>query len=244
MIDLLDEEPARVSTLTQFFAYNSQNMDGRHLLYNDFPKHFVWKQNRKVWVRRANLSKSIGRIHFVSASNQELYYLRILLYHVRGPTSFIDIKTIDGRTFTTFKETALQYGLCRSDDEYVRTIEEAGLFSSPSRLRFYFSCILVNCSILSARDLWESVNSLLIEDFIHQSSSDPENDALVAIERHLIVLGCSLSYFDLPSVNEVVITENESPVEQMNIENIVLSDDQVAAYNTIMESFTPQGKTY
>nr|GEW05746.1 helitron helicase-like domain-containing protein [Tanacetum cinerariifolium] len=40
--------PVRTSTtLTEWFAYNEANQDGRHLTYQDFPSEFVWYDDRK-----------------------------------------------------------------------------------------------------------------------------------------------------------------------------------------------------
>jgi hypothetical protein len=52
----LDDNPTEVleraangstSTLIAFFCYNTLYSDGRHLLYHEFPQHYVW--NLKAW---------------------------------------------------------------------------------------------------------------------------------------------------------------------------------------------------
>ena len=37
------------STLMGFFDYNRDHEDGRHLLYHQFPTHYVFLQKEKVW---------------------------------------------------------------------------------------------------------------------------------------------------------------------------------------------------
>nr|GEZ25342.1 helitron helicase-like domain-containing protein [Tanacetum cinerariifolium] len=41
------------TTLTEWYVYNNENTDGRHLTYLDFPSEFVWYPNSKSWHQRA-----------------------------------------------------------------------------------------------------------------------------------------------------------------------------------------------
>nr|GFA02595.1 DNA helicase [Tanacetum cinerariifolium] len=40
------------TTLTEWYVYNNQNTDGRHLTYLDFPSEFAWSAKTKSWHRR------------------------------------------------------------------------------------------------------------------------------------------------------------------------------------------------
>jgi hypothetical protein len=40
------------STLMGFFDYNRDHENGRHLLYHQFPTHYVFLQREKVWQPR------------------------------------------------------------------------------------------------------------------------------------------------------------------------------------------------
>jgi hypothetical protein len=40
------------TTLTAYFAYNAQNVDGWNVVYADFPINHVWKIREKVWSTR------------------------------------------------------------------------------------------------------------------------------------------------------------------------------------------------
>ena len=79
----------------------------RELLYADFPRRFTWKLNRKTW-RERKIGLAIGRMHSVRPNDHERFYLRLLLNHVHGATSFEDMRTVtrNGRTVTygTFVE--------------------------------------------------------------------------------------------------------------------------------------------
>jgi hypothetical protein len=37
------------TTLTAYFAYNAQNVNGRNVVYADFPTNHVWKIREKMW---------------------------------------------------------------------------------------------------------------------------------------------------------------------------------------------------
>lgn len=114
-----DGPPA--TTLTAWFAVNARNHvlpDGtpaRALLYADFPRYFTWKADTKTWSKREN-GFAIGRMHSVHPGDRNRFYLRLLLNHVRGATSFEDIRTItrdDGQKIIcdTFRDAALALGL-------------------------------------------------------------------------------------------------------------------------------------
>ena len=93
-----------------------------------FPR-YRWDVNKKMWILRTrnlcknrasgNLSDSIGRIPIINlnAHQSELYFLRMLLHHKPGPTSFEDLRTIDGVLQSTFQAACLKLGLLEDDNE-------------------------------------------------------------------------------------------------------------------------------
>ena len=72
----------------------------------------------------------------------EQFYLRMLLNHVRGPTSFNDLKTHNGTEYPTFKEAALAKGLLHNDAEYEACMQEATLSAMPNQIRRLFVTLL------------------------------------------------------------------------------------------------------
>ena len=90
------------TTLTAWFEINLHTEETRNIKYIDFPKHYCWNANKKVWTKRKNSRISIGRICFVSPKDPERYYLRILLHHVVVAKSFDDLKTVNGIVCSTY----------------------------------------------------------------------------------------------------------------------------------------------
>ena len=52
----------------------------------------------------------MGRVHFVHPSAGDRFFLRLLLYHVKGPGSEAELFVVDGDTHLTFKAAALARG--------------------------------------------------------------------------------------------------------------------------------------
>src|SRR5271169_1879717 len=84
-------------TLNAFFNLcHTQRELTRDLLYADCPSKFTCDLKSKVWNLQKNNHEVIGRVTFCPPSAGERYYLRMLLYAVKGPISFEDMKTYNG----------------------------------------------------------------------------------------------------------------------------------------------------
>ncbi|GMF49094.1 unnamed protein product [Phytophthora fragariaefolia] len=78
--------------LTSFFELcaspEPENKIAKTMLYQEIPKEFSWDAKAKLWVRRKKYQAAIGRLIHVSPMDRESFYLRLLLCHRKGPTSF------------------------------------------------------------------------------------------------------------------------------------------------------------
>ncbi|KAL6570058.1 hypothetical protein OROMI_014572 [Orobanche minor] len=99
---------ASKTQLTEFFRMNAESatVSAMNLLYKDFPRFFVWDASQKNWHRRLK-GTCIGRLVHASPTDGERYYLRLLLTHVRAPTSFDYLKTYNSVLYSTFRAAAL-----------------------------------------------------------------------------------------------------------------------------------------
>ncbi|KAG2791389.1 hypothetical protein PC129_g24199 [Phytophthora cactorum] len=92
------DDPAVVVTrgkhtiLTRFFELCAseapENQVAKSTLYQDIPKLFRWDTKAKRWVRRKLYQAALGRMIHVSPRDMQRFYMRMLLCHRKGPTSF------------------------------------------------------------------------------------------------------------------------------------------------------------
>jgi len=101
--NIIRREDIHKTTLNAFFNLcHAQPELTQDLLYPDCPSKFTWDLKSKVWNFRKNNHETIGRITFCPPSVGERYYLRMLLYAVKGPISFEDLKSYNGNVLPTF----------------------------------------------------------------------------------------------------------------------------------------------
>ena len=61
-------------------------------------------------------------MYTVSVKEEERFYLRILLLHVPGATSFEFLRTVDNIVYNTLKEAAFKRHLLNPDEEWDSTL--------------------------------------------------------------------------------------------------------------------------
>ena len=134
----------------------------------------------------------IGRIPVINlnAHQSELFHLRMLLHHVPGPKSFVDVHTIDGTVHSTYQAACKALGLLEDETEIDRIMEEAGSIRFGSSLREVFALILIIIRPSDPVRFLEEHKKLLFEYLMHQQKVTELNDAIVneGIMRIQIVL--------------------------------------------------------
>jgi len=135
-----------------------------NLLYKQFPQYFVWSSSHKVWTRRQKRC-AVGRIVTCHPTEGERYYLRLLLMHIRAPTSYKDLLTVDGERCTTFRESVEKRGLLHCDNSFADCMSEAASYQMPHSLRRLFATLLVYCAPVNPRKLWEQFEDSMVEDY-------------------------------------------------------------------------------
>ena len=112
---------------------NQLYKDACRFLYKESPEYYVWNEDKKYWSQRKQRN-AIGRLVAASPVEGERYYLRLLLNHVKGATSYQSLQTINGIKFDTFRKATEQYGLLESDNNMNQCLEETSLFHMPFTL--------------------------------------------------------------------------------------------------------------
>ncbi|XP_023771820.1 uncharacterized protein LOC111920477 [Lactuca sativa] len=202
MTSIVEKEKDKRPMLTAFFKMNKENLCARKYLYNDFPKHFTWITQSRLWNPRKQ-APAVGRLVYANPAEGERYYLRVLLCHIRGPTCFEDLYTVNDVRHPTFRKAALERGLIETDDSLSECLAEASLFQFPSSLRRLFATILVFCDPGDVRKLWNSHYNALSEDYRRQYDNVErvQNMVLTYINIFLQSMSNKLENFDLPAIN-------------------------------------------
>ena len=98
--------------LTAWFNLNQQDENARQYLYSDIPYHYVFDDSRRKWnVRRRSNKPIIARLFNARPSEGERFFLRVLLLHVPGATSFEFLRTFNEITYDTFREACIARGV-------------------------------------------------------------------------------------------------------------------------------------
>lgn len=169
LCDILKNPTVKMTMFTEWLNTNKKDPFAKTLKYIDFPMFYTWQRTKKIWTRRQLKGYgSIGRINYVPPALGEIYYLRVLLNHVIGPTSYEDIRTVDDQVFETFKDACFARGLLDDDKEYINAIKEASTWASGNFLRTFFVMLLLSDSISRPFVLWTTTNDLLMEDILYQ----------------------------------------------------------------------------
>jgi hypothetical protein len=150
--EILNNLAASMTTLIEFFKLNRLDSFARTLLYKEVPEYYRWISGKKVWQRRKQRGQ-IGWIVYAHPGEGERYFLRVLLNHVRGPTSFEDLKTVAGIICASFRESCEKKGLIETDNTIDDCLCESSTFQMSYALRRLFATILVHCGVTSVREL-------------------------------------------------------------------------------------------
>ncbi|KAG2212479.1 hypothetical protein INT45_001526 [Circinella minor] len=128
---------AHETTLMAWFEYNRQHPNDTALqntLYINFPEDYIFVDRTRSWkIRERGHGGTIGRTYAVSPCDVEKYYLRLLLYHVPGGKSFIDMCTIDRGTenaeiLPTFQAAARRHSLITGQQEWSDCLNQANTY--------------------------------------------------------------------------------------------------------------------
>ncbi|XP_074300820.1 uncharacterized protein LOC141632144 [Silene latifolia] len=156
----------------------------KELLYCQFPTKFVWKKKERQWSLRKK-GFTIGRLVHVPPNCGELYFMRIMLNHIKGPKCFEDIRTVDEDVCPTFREACYKLGLIGDDREYIDVIKQAADWGSGFYLRNLFSTLLQPGSLCMPTTVWEETWQLLSDDILYRQRKLLKNPALQLTDEEL-----------------------------------------------------------
>ena len=176
---------AERTMLTEFFRLNRTDERANDLLYTDILKHYTWNDSSRCFKERerrenrdmnsTGKSDTIGRMASIplNAYTSEKFYLRMLLHNVPGPTSFDDLRTVEGVTYETFKEACVKRGLVEDDKEIEKALDEAYSIKFGDQFRHFFATLMMYGSPTSPEELYKAYEVRLCEDLTHEEGLSP-----------------------------------------------------------------------
>ena len=165
----------------------------------------------------------------------ECYYLRVLLNHMAGATSFECLRTMDGKILPTFCEATERRGLIEEDNTLNESLAEATGWMMPYALRRLFATILVFCEPSDVFGLWEKHKEAMSEDYRHNSQSTfmVEQMVLMDIQKLLQSMQKDIKMYPLPDIDDTYDASHDIPREIFEEASIEANEDDVALSDTL-----------
>ena len=196
-------------------------LTAKDLSYHEMPEHYTYEQlkGKHIWTLRKQDMEypTIGRMYQITPTgkNAELYHLRCLLTVRKGVGSFEELRTYNGITYSTFKETAREMNLLKEDKEWKQCLEDyCHTMTNIDMLREKFVIIIFYNNLENPRQLWEDFKEHLSDDYRYQR-----------IEREGILtecLDCTQDDFDCALHNISDILHGQSFDKTLNDFNLPL----------------------
>ena len=245
--EALQAAQLKCTKLEAWFQLNQRSTTARNIKYTEIPYHYVFAKNE--WKpRQRGENKIIARMYTVGVKDAERFYLRLLLLHVPGATSFEYLRTVDGTICTTFKEAASRRNLFETDEEWDRCLHETAIYKMPSHMRDTFAYICCYCMPHNSRALWEKYSSDMSLDYKRNHSAEAaENLALHCINDILLQHGLSCSSIGLPiptgTVYEIDIYNQVEEQRQAGNKIASLNLKQKEAFDKIIHAVENENAT-
>jgi len=191
----------RDSKLTAWFKLNERDVNARQYLYTEIPQHYTWNTSQRQWERRkASGGKPvISRLYTVNPKNTELFYLRMLLLHVRGAKSYEELRIYDGSVYKSYYDACVARGITTDDRQWEIALAEAQQTKLPRQIRELFGFIVALNNPAEPLRLWELFQDAMCEDLYRLYSVDvAQNVAMIEIEDILVTHNVSCETVGLP----------------------------------------------
>ncbi|MCH79297.1 helicase-like protein [Trifolium medium] len=158
-------------------------------------------QKKRLYNRKTNMG---------SASTGELYYLRMMLTVVQGPTCHEDIRTVKGTQYDSYRDAYFASGFLGDNKEYIEAIKEAHKWGSGVFLKKLFVTLLLATTMDRPRHVWNKTNHWLADGILYNQRrlandkalelTEEEIDNLTLLEIEKSLQANSKSFKDFPTM--------------------------------------------
>ncbi|XP_076063443.1 uncharacterized protein LOC143038306 [Oratosquilla oratoria] len=177
--ETINNKVSKDTQLTFFFKFCSRNEFAASLFYHEVPNFFFYEKNKGKWTERKTRTSPLGRIRAVTSKTVELFYMRLLLTHKRGPTFFTDLRTGQGVTHPTFREAVKAMDLLNDEETWKQTIMEIiNHTNNRKQLRSTYASMLVFSDLEDQSNIWEETKYLFASDFLYFRGLTEYNDEI------------------------------------------------------------------
>ncbi|KAG5240508.1 DNA helicase [Salix suchowensis] len=243
LLNVMKRPGLQRTMLTEWFECNKNDSAARDMYYMDFPNKFVWDSRQKQWSKRTR-SFSLGRLTYIHPAAGELYFLRLLLSHVKGAQSFDDLRKVAGVLYPTFQLACKSLGLLGDDKEWADALSEAILTATSPQIRQLFVSLVLFCEVTDPNELFHQFWRSMYDDIIHRfrstlnmpnllmSDDELRNYVLYELELLFNASSTSLEKYKLPMPNARLLAEirNKLLREELNYDIVDLKSQHSTAF--------------
>ena len=151
----------------------------------------------------AKAHQTLGKVYCVHPSAEERFFLRMLLYEMKSPCSFEELRIVRCSVCATYREACNRRGMFDSDECWRETLEETSVQHSSSKLRMLLATMLNWSNPLDPMALWEEFNHQLSENNLFHyrrrlgnmhldANNEIFNQALIDLEEKILSVGGKL----------------------------------------------------
>ncbi|CAI2163950.1 879_t:CDS:2 [Funneliformis geosporum] len=132
-------------------------------------------QKLHKWNHRKNATGVIGRLYMIQPIEGKRYYLRILLIHVTGATSFDNLKTVNKQICRTFKKACTYLGLLQNNNKWNKCLYEANLIENSGNANYMVSKAILTPKNINVEIISDIIMKRILGEDILYSSADLVN---------------------------------------------------------------------
>ncbi|CAJ0964349.1 unnamed protein product [Ranitomeya imitator] len=179
---------------------------------------------------------------YISLTDGKLYYLRLLLLHVRGAKSYADLRTVNGVVHDTYKNACIDLHLLEDDSQWEDGITNAIVFQMPYQLSKLFAIICVYGEAAKPLALWQKYKTEFMEDYTRRYTPEiAEQLALRDINEVLLSNKKSCADYELPTpvnVPDEILDQLNYAVRKQEAGQLktTLNEAQKSAFHAIMQA--------
>ncbi|CAN1326881.1 ATP-dependent DNA helicase PIF1 [Linum perenne] len=124
--------------LTEWFTLNRTCRSAHQYTYSEVTHAFTWDTQSLQWLPRKK-GFAIGRVRSIPPRAGDVFYLRMLLTKIRGPTSYEHLRTVNGVVYSNNQTACQALGLLSGDDEWNSVMAEVTQWAMPPLMRSLLS---------------------------------------------------------------------------------------------------------